>query len=84
MFFKKKYPHAGACMALHVLVALLLLVGSVLAVVSVYYTHVSAQGTLIFGGTPQSLSLIAFALTVTFFTKSCINCMTPCDVCKVK
>ncbi len=79
-FHKKKTPHQGACMVLHLVVAGLLLFASIAAFVGVYKAHVLDAG-LVFGSSSGSLSLLAFAVCLTLWMQQMRNCATPCDVC---
>ena len=81
MFFHKKAPHTPGCMVVHLLVALLLFLGSVASLVGVYKSHVMPEG-LTFGTTSGSLALLAFAVTITLFLKQVKNCFMKCEVCK--
>lgn len=82
--FKKKSPHAGACMVLHVVVAVLLFVASIAAILGAYKAHVLTSGGLAFGTTSGSLALIAVALTLKCCMKQVCACVTKCEACGVK
>jgi hypothetical protein len=67
-------------MAVHGVVTVLLFLCALAALVGVYKSHFLAVG-LTFGTTQGSLSLIAFAVTITVAMKQLIKCYTKCDVC---
>ena len=81
--FKKKSPHVGVCLALHVVLAVLLLVAAVAAAVGAYKAHMLSSG-LVFGTTSGSLSLLAFAVTSSLWMKQMKCCVTKCEACGVK
>jgi hypothetical protein len=82
MFFHKKAPHHPGCLAYHIIVAIFLFLASVVSFVGVIMAHYSpVEGTLIFGTPAASLAIIAFAVCITFLTKSCKSCMSSCDAC---
>lgn len=87
MFFgKKKNPHEMGCFVCHIVVTVLLFLGSVAALVEVLVSHYAVidgmgEPTLIFGTNASSLSLIAFAITITLWVKSFKACMIGCDAC---
>ncbi|MBI3331637.1 hypothetical protein HYZ99_01615 [Candidatus Peregrinibacteria bacterium] len=81
--FKKKSPHVGACMALHVVVSVLLFVAAVAAILGVYKAHVLSTG-LAFGTTSGSLALVALAIVLHTWMKQTIACVTKCEACGIK
>ncbi|OGJ56278.1 hypothetical protein A3D88_01295 [Candidatus Peribacteria bacterium RIFCSPHIGHO2_02_FULL_52_16] len=81
--FKKKSPHVGVCLALHVVLAILLFVASVAAVIGAYKAHVLSSG-LVFGTTSGSMSLLALAVASHFWMKHMKCCVTKCEACNVK
>jgi hypothetical protein len=83
MFFRKKSPHCGACLVCQVVVAILLFLASVAALVGVYKSHVLSSG-FAFGTTSGSLSLIAFAVSVTLWMSQMRNCVSKCEACGTK
>ena len=81
--FKKKSPHAGACMVLHVVVSVILFIAAVAAVMGVYKAHVLSNG-LAFGTTSGSLAIVALAVVLHVWMKQMIACVTKCEACGVK
>lgn len=67
-------------MALHIIAAILMFLATVASAMGVYMAHFQPDGTY-FGTSTTSLSLIAFAVCLTFFMKQMIACLAPCDVC---
>lgn len=83
MFFRKKQPHEGLCLALHLFVAGLLLFTSAAAFIGVFKAHVQPEG-LEFGTTVGSLSLLALAVSLVLWLKSMKDCACGCEVCGTK
>lgn len=83
MFFqKKKVPHDPTCLVVHVVVAVLLFLTTLSALCGMVLAHYDMRtGALVFGTNAGSLSLIAFAISVTLWMKSVLACMCKCDVC---
>ena len=80
MFFSKKKPHMIGCLICHVVVAILLFLtalGALCNLVQTYYIG----GKIIFAGTPGSLALIAFAISMSLWMQSMKSCMGECEVC---
>ncbi len=67
-------------MALHLVVAGLLLFATIAAFVGVYKAHVYDDG-LAFGTTAGSLSLLAFAVCLVLWMHQMKACATKCEVC---
>ncbi len=89
MFFgKKKNPHDTGCFVCHVIVTVLLFVTTLAALMEVLASHYvilkgAREATMIFGTSAGSLSLIAFAITITFWVKSFKACMSGCEACGI-
>lgn len=89
MFFcKKKNPHDPGCFVCHLVVMILLFVATLAAFMEVLASHYvvlkgAREATILFGTSTGSLSLIAFAVTVTFWAKSFKACMSGCEACGV-
>lgn len=82
MFLPKKSPHRTGCLVVHIIATVLLALAFIAAVVGLVMAHVDAtDGTLVFGTSPASLSILAFAVTITFLMKQFKGCMSSCDVC---
>ena len=81
--FKKKATHMGACLALHVVVAVLLFVASIAALLGVYKAHMLSSG-FVFGTTSGSLALLAFAVSLSLCMYQLKCCVTKCEACMVK
>lgn len=60
----------------------LLLFVCIAAFIGVFKAHILPDG-LYFGTSTASLSLIAFAISVTLFIKQVNACATPCEACKL-
>ncbi len=85
MFFHKKPPHEAGCLAVHAGAVVLLLLASLASLVGLLMAHYDPRdGHLIFGTMPASLSIIAFAVSLSLLMKQCIACMTSCEVCEMK
>lgn len=89
MFFgKKKNPHDTGCFICHVFVTILLFVATLAALMEVLSTHYAVvkgmhDPTMVFGTNAGSLSLIAFAVTITFWVKSFKACVSGCEACGI-
>lgn len=86
MFFssRKKNPHDTCCMTCHIVVAFFLFLTSVSALVGVVMAHYNADaGVLVFGSMTGSLSLLAFAVSLSLWMHAMKNCMSACDACGV-
>lgn len=82
MFFHKKAPHQMGCLAVHIGVAVLMLIAAIASLVGLIMAHYDpADGSLIFGTPAASLSIVAFTVTLALLMGQCRNCMSPCDVC---
>ena len=84
MFFHKKPPHHAGCLSFHIGASVLLFLASVAALVGVFVSHYDPRdGSLVFGTSASSLSLLTFAVTVALLMAQCRSCMTACDVCNL-
>ena len=84
MFFsgKKKNPHEPGCFICHIVVSILLFLATIASLMSVLMSHYNAEHDMIvFGTNATSLSLIAFALTLTLWMKAMKCCMSGCEAC---
>lgn len=82
MFFHKKATHQPGCMAFHIIVSIFLFLASIVSFVGVIMAHYSpVDSTLVFGTPAASLAIIAFAVSITFLTKSCKSCVSSCEAC---
>ena len=82
MFFHKKAPHEPGCMVMHLVVSALLFLVSLAALVGVYKAHFLGDGSMTFGTSAGSLSLIALGVSLTLWMHQMKNCFTKCEVCK--
>lgn len=89
MFFcKKKNPHNAGCFVCHLIVTILLFIATLTALMEVLSSHYAVlngarAATMVFGTNAGSLSLIAFAVTITFWAKSFKACVSGCEACGV-
>lgn len=82
MFFHKKPPHKTGCLVCHIVASVFLFLTSVAALVGVVLAHYDAgSNTLVFGTNAASLSLIAFAISLSLLMYQCKCAMSSCDVC---
>ncbi len=84
MFFfgAKKPPHQSGCLAWHIVTAFLLLLATLASFIGMVMAHYdSLRGMLVFGTPAASLSLMAFAFTLSLFMYQCKTCFAACDVC---
>jgi hypothetical protein len=82
MFFSKKKNHEPGCLACHIVVSAFLFLSTVAALLGVLMSHYDPrQGMLIFGTNADSLSLVAFVLSLTLWMKSMQHCMGKCEMC---
>jgi hypothetical protein len=81
LFLNSKKPaHTPGCLAVHMVIAALFLLMSVVAFIGVYTTHFLPDG-LTFGNSSGSLAIIAFAFTLGLFFNQVKACVMKCDLC---
>lgn len=77
--------HTTGCLVTHIVVAALLFLATVVALASLYATHILPDGTggtrLAFETGNGSLSVIAFVVSLLAFLKSMKACMIAGDCC---
>ena len=72
-------------MIVHLVIAALLVIFSILAVAGVIMTHLMSDSDGVFleiGSSQGSLALIAFAITITLTMKHIVKCCAKCEICK--
>lgn len=89
--FSKKPTHKTPCLVMHLLIAALLLLVSLLSLLGVFLSHILTSThdgvtttTLAFGTSSGSLSIIAFAVSVTCFLKQLKASWSKCEACSSK
>ena len=83
MFFSKKSPHEPGCMAVHLVVAALMLLFVLASLLGVYASHMLSEG-LTFGTSQGSLAIIAFVVGVKGFFCTLQSCFAKCEMCGTK
>ena len=70
------------CLAFHLFVAGLLLFAAIASFIGVFKAHLQ-EHELVFGSMSDSLSLLAFAVTLTLWLWQMKNCASDCTICGV-